>query len=271
MIICVFWNISFIILSRPKIALWFFSVMLIFATVYVSQIYLKEKGSFRKELTALLLLCLISVFFWAFYFQMFLSLTLFITRSVKPTLLGFNFPAPYYVAVESFGLLVFGYLFAKYQPKRKNKSIAESTVWKFTLSMFLMFIAYLLICLAMATTTLHQLVPPWLILCAYIVIAMSELLLSPVGLSAVTEISKPKYVSTLTGVFFISLGLGGYLSGLLANITSLSSSEQYMLSSLQLNYQHAFLNMLSLLGGAVMLSFVIALYIRFMYRGKISA
>lgn len=265
MLMMLFWNVAFIILSRPKIAFWFFSLVIVFSVTYIMGIFTREKGAFRKDILAFLLLCVVSVFYWAFYFQMFLSLTLFITRAVQPSVLGFHFPAPYYVAVESFAMLGFGLLFMRIIPKRKSLSIAESTAWKFSFSMGLMLVAYGLIYYAMRSTEIYELVSPCFIILAYVIIAASELLLSPVGLSAVTELSKPRYVSTLTGVFFISLGLGGYLSGALASIASLDD-KGHTLTQLQLNYQHAFYNLSLLLAAAFAISVLIACVIRYAYR-----
>ncbi len=269
MTICLLWNVCFIILSRPNIALWFFILVFLFAIAYVLSIFIKEKNEFRKEIISLLLLCLISVFFWTFYFQMFLSLTLFITRAVKPAVFHIQFPAPYYVAVESLAMIVFGAFFAHFSYRKKSCiSVAESTSRKFTLSMALLLVAYFLIYYSMKTSSGNALVSPVLILIAYIVIAASELLLSPVGLSAVTEMSKPKYVSTLTGVFFISLGLGGYLSGMLASLTSINTQQVATIYMLKAHYQEAFSSMLLLLLVAVMISLKITLIIRFIHKKK---
>ena len=43
---------------------------------------------------------------------------------------------------------------------------------------------------------------------------MGELCLSPVGLSAVTKLAPPRYVSQMMGTFFIGLSLGNVFAGL---------------------------------------------------------
>lgn len=47
----------------------------------------------------------------------------------------------------------------------------------------------------------------------YLVITMSELLLSPVGLSLVSKLSPPRWVGVLFGVWFVSTALGNWLAG----------------------------------------------------------
>ena len=53
-------------------------------------------------------------------------------------------------------------------------------------------------------------------------ISVAELLLSPVGLAAITTLASRRKVSTMMGIFFVSLGIGGFLSGKLAYLTAIN-------------------------------------------------
>ncbi len=57
-------------------------------------------------------------------------------------------------------------------------------------------------------------------------ISLAELLLSPVGLSAITVLADKNKVSTMMGIFFVSLGIGGFLSGKLADLTAILLERQ---------------------------------------------
>ena len=74
-----------------------------------------------------------------------MSLTLSIRRIVEPTVLGIDFPPPYYVTVESLGMIVFGFLLAGLWGRIKQKNIAFATSVKFVISMGFMLLAYFLI------------------------------------------------------------------------------------------------------------------------------
>ena len=52
-------------------------------------------------------------------------------------------------------------------------------------------------------------------------ISLAEILLSPVGLAAVSLLSNTHKVSTMVGMFFVTLGIGAYLSGKLASLTAI--------------------------------------------------
>jgi len=55
--------------------------------------------------------------------------------------------------------------------------------------------------------------PYWLIV-TYFFHTVGELFLSPVGLSAVTKLAPPRYVSQMMGTFFMGLSLGNVFAGL---------------------------------------------------------
>jgi POT family proton-dependent oligopeptide transporter len=250
MLLVVLWNLAFIVLSRPNIATFFFVLVICFTFAYLIKLIRIEKGEQRKRVISMLLLCVLSVLFWTFYFQMFLSLTLFITRAVKLKVLGIYFPAPYYIAVESVAMIILGFIFTRYNLIKSKKHVAISTATKFTLSLFLMLIAYLLIIFSMHGVKGNVRIEPTFILLGYSVIAGAELLLSPVGIAAFTVLARPKRVSTMMGIFFISLGLGGFFSGYLAKLSSVNSAQTSLLL-LRENYEHAFVILAMLLFGAL--------------------
>ena len=108
LILIMLWVSAFLIILSPKIADTVFIIVSSASLFYLVYCVYGEPKQQSKKTLIILLLCIISTMFWAFYFQMFLSLTLFIARVVKPTLAGVPFPPPYYVAVQSLGLIIIG-------------------------------------------------------------------------------------------------------------------------------------------------------------------
>ncbi len=259
LIIIISYFVFYLLLSLPYLAHIFFIFIMFFGLGLVLKIALKEQGDQRRKTLCLFILFIISGLFWAFYFQMFMLLTLFITRTVESQIFHINFPAPYYVAVESFGMLVFGLALSKLwlklgknnQNKKSNPAFEISV--KFFFSIVFMFLSYFLI-LIFAHSESNLLISPWPILLAYLLISMAELLLSPIGLAAVTRLARPKVVSTLMGVFFVSLGVGGFLSGQLAKLTVISHTQTENLMLVKNIYFHGFLHMVYLLLGLVCLA-----------------
>ena len=64
------------------------------------------------------------------------------------------------------------------------------------------------------------LIPFWPLTLCYVLQTVGELCLSPIGLSMVTKLAPPRLVGLAMGGWFLSLAVGGNLSGLLAGYIS---------------------------------------------------
>ncbi|MCX7116065.1 MAG: oligopeptide:H+ symporter [Gammaproteobacteria bacterium] len=244
------------VLKNPHVGMVVFASVLILSISYIVRTARKESKKQAAKTTVLGLLCLISVLYWAFYFQMFLSLTLFIARLVEPTFLGIAFPPPYYVCVESIGMLVFGYFIAKHRKQLSKSQVAQRAGNKFFLAILSIALSYVIVICSILFSSDAALISPLFIIPAYLLISISELLLSPVGLSIVTVLADRKRVSTLMGIFFVSLSLGGYLSGLLAKTTNIQASWTD-LALIRAHYLHGFSVLFLILAASVVISFFI--------------
>lgn len=240
------WLVSYCILEFPKFADATFLAVVLLSLTYLLGTMMRESPRQARQTLVIGILCIISVMFWAFYFQMFLSLTLFIDRVVQPELFGMRFPPPYYVSIQSIGMLVFGYFLSCRRSKLYSGQSGTSTGNKFMVSMIFMSLAYGLIALVCHSGYSSQLLSPLFFIPAYLMISIAELLLSPVGLSAITVLASRRKVSTMMGIFFVSLGIGGFLSGKLANITAINPKGMSIID-IKIHYAHSFSILLTIL------------------------
>ena len=260
------WLTCFFILNYPAIAKTVFCLVVLLCIVYFIRTLRKESAQQAKQTMVIGLLCIISVFFWAFYFQMFLSLTLFIVRMVQSSFLGISFPPPYYVCAQSMGMIILGIMLARRKPEElTRKQHAIRTGNKFVLSMISMTIAYAIIAIICRHPLAPGLLSPLYLIPAYLVISLAELLLSPVGLSAVTVLAGRKKVSTMMGIFFVSLGLGAFLSGKLATLTAISITNVSLIS-LKMHYAESFAYLFYILLGLTFLCILINFLIKYIMR-----
>ncbi len=260
------WFASMYILTSPHIADIAVLSVVVGAFVYFVRCALRESPAQARRTVVLGILCVISVLFWAFYFQMFTSLTLFILRTVKPTLFGFSFPPPYYVGLQSFGMIVFGIIMSR-APKQYD-TVTQQIVHasnKFVMSMLCLTVSYGLIVWISVANNNNALISPGYLIPAYLVISMAELLLSPVGLSAVTILSSRKTVSTMMGIFFVSLGVGAYLSGKLAGLTSIDT-DQLLATNIKSHYAGSFTTIFYILIAASALAAVLNFLVQVLLR-----
>lgn len=257
------WSLSFYILNSPQFANLIFGLVVLFSAAYILYSVNKESANQSRQTLVIGLLCVISVVFWSFYFQMFMSLTLFISRVVEPTFCGIQFPPPYYVTIQSIGMLIIGFFLAKKNPKLNLVERGLSIGKKFIFAIFITTAAYALIALVSNFTDKTTLLSPLLIIPPYVMFSLAELLLSPVGLSAITLLADKNKVSTLMGIFFVSLGIGGFLSGKLASLTAIPSGESNI-AVLKSLYAAAFTQQLGILFIAALGCLILFAVIKFL-------
>lgn len=194
----------------------------------------------RNRILAYFILVLVAVLFWAFYFQVFFSLNLFVLRVVNHDLLGFTVPTPVFMGIESFGVVAFGLVLGKMWTWLKSKSYGPSTSMKFTLGMGFITLSFGVLLLSIHVTASNVLIASnWLIL-AYLLIALAELSLSPIGLSMVTELVPDSMVGMMMGIWFVSTGIGGKLAGLFADYSAVPDNLQNV-GAIEQIYHHAFM------------------------------
>lgn len=255
------WILALYILNYPILADMVFLLVVILSISYLVASIKNESDIQAKQTIVIGLLCLISVLFWAFYFQMFMSLTLFILRVVNPTVFGFAFPPPYYVGIQSVGMILLGLVLARVKRPLSQKEQVIRTGNKFLTSMVCMTIAYGLITIICHFHFPSGLLSPLYLIPAYLVISLAEMLLSPVGLSAVTVLASRKRVSTMMGIFFVSLGIGAFLSGKLAKLTAIPLHTSSV-TALKIHYAASFSSLLCILVGATVFCFILNLIIK---------
>lgn len=255
------WSSAYMILLYPRVADTLFELIVILTVCYIVYTLKHEERMQARQTAVIGILCCISVLFWAFYFQMFLSWTLFINRLAQHDLWSMPFPAPYYVAVESVGMLFFGIFFARKTSSQNKKLRGIATSRSFLLSLVATTIAFGLMMGVCYLTAPSQLISPLLLLPAYLMLSIAELMLSPVGLSAITWLAARNKVSTMMGIFYVSLGVGGFLSGKIATISAIPSGN-FAIEMVKAQYMHAFTIMFGLLCAATLFCFFIHHYIR---------
>ncbi len=200
---------------------------------------LKEKGRSRHRLLAYLILVGISVVYWAIYFQLFFSMNLFVDRVVDRQILGTIVPPSVFMSVEAFGIIAFGPLLSWIWTRLEGTRWACSTPTKFALGMALNALSFGLLYVSSHVLN-HQgmVVAVWIVV-VYLLIAVGELMLSPIGLAMVTELVPLRLVGTMMGIFFISLGIGGKLAGLFADISAVPDNV-VSVAGIDTIYHHAF-------------------------------
>lgn len=201
--------VNVVIITHQKLSIIAFSLVALFSVLLVLyEARCAHNSIERRRLLAYLLLSCISVFFWAIYFQLYFSMNLFVERVVDRQVFGMSVPASFFVSIESFGLILFGPILGGlwYVLARKGKAISIPV--KFAGSLLMMALAFGLLFVSSLFINGQGLVGPTWIVLVYLIIAVGELMLSPIGLAMVTELVPERLAGLMMGIFFVTLGLG---------------------------------------------------------------
>jgi POT family proton-dependent oligopeptide transporter len=227
------------IIQHEDFALFCFLAVCI-ATVFIVLYKALQRPRYEcNRILAYFILVVVAVFFWAFYFQLFFSLNLFVLRDVSHQILGFTVPTPAFMAIESFGVIIFGIILGKVWTWLKSKPYGPSTAMKFSMGLILISLALGVLLLGLLLTPKNSIVDSYWLVLTYLIIALAELALSPIGLAMVTELIPFRLVGMMMGIWFVSLGIGGKLAGLFADYSAVPNSL-HQLSSIKAIYSHAF-------------------------------
>lgn len=197
----------------------------------------------REKVSALVILCLGTIAFWAIFEQQGNTLQLWADEKADWATLGLQ--STNYQSFNPFFIFVFTPLLTGWwesQARKGNKK--SSSIKKMAIGSFLAGGAFLVLSLASRVITPEVSLSNlgWLALTTWI-FTMGELYLSPIGLSLVTKVSPPRFMSMMMGMWFLSSFIGNYLAGRIGTLYSSLSNEAFFL-------------VFAILGGAVGLFFL---------------
>ncbi|HEV2331853.1 MAG TPA: peptide MFS transporter [Gammaproteobacteria bacterium] len=169
----------------------------------------------KKRVVVIFLLFAGAALFWTGFEQAGSSLNIFGERYTDRDVLGYVFPAGWFQSVQPFFIITLspfvGYLWIRLAAKNLN----PSTPMKFAFGLILMAAGFLVMVGAARVVAHGALATPYWLVVTYFFHTVGELCLSPVGLSAVTKLAPPRYVSQMMGTFFMGLSLGNVFAGLM--------------------------------------------------------
>ncbi len=240
--------------NAGNIILMIFGIIVLFMLAIVT--FRLEKLA-RQKMLALLILIIISIAFWAIYFQIFLVANIFIDRNVDRVIFGYTIPPMVFLSLESLFILILSPLFAISWRKLHEKQKIVSRSLQFTLALAIIAIALQILVVGAHTPRSNGLIGPYWVVLSYLFITIGELMLSPIGLSMVTQLAPPKLVGVMMGVWFLGLSYGGLLAGYLGKQASVP--KEMINNTLVTNsiYAHAFQNYALLGFGAALLTLIL--------------
>lgn len=168
----------------------------------------------RSRVWAFVPLFLINVGFWSVYMLSFTLAAVYGNDRTNLDLFGWQMPPAWVQSINPIFILILSGVFAALWTKLGARQ--PNTLVKWALGIFCCGLAYLLF-LPFVSTGAHG-TPLWGVAMIIFVWTVGELLFSPTGLSLTTKLSPTAFTSQMFALYFLSLSIGGAVSGVFAQL-----------------------------------------------------
>lgn len=167
---------------------------------------------------AMLIIFAFSVLFWTFYFQFGTSFNFLAQNIVDRNLFGWVFPVGWFQSVTPLAIIALAPLITLVWGWLAKRGREPSIPRKFGFGLIFNGLGFLVLVFALSRLVDERgLIPFWPLILCYVMQTVGELSLSPIGLSMVTKLAPPRLMGLAMGGWFLSLAVGGNLSGLVAS------------------------------------------------------
>ena len=186
------------------------------AVLYVWFVWLMFSGLSRAEkgrMVMLMVLITVSALFWGLYEQTYGPWVLMADIGMDRTTFGYEWTAGQTTAVGALFVILFSVPFAWLWPRLDRKGLNPSYPAKFAWGLVFCGLSFGILAYAAANPGEGGKTTLWWMILAYAVLVMGEMVLSPVGLSAVTRLSIPRAVGLMMGAWFLFSAFGEIIAG----------------------------------------------------------
>jgi POT family proton-dependent oligopeptide transporter len=190
----------------------FTGVIMAFVIIYFA---IKQKTVIEKEkMFAFLILCIMSIFFWTLYMSAPMGLTIFIEKNVNRQIFNFTIEPQWVLNINTIIIIIGGPLMAFIYKKLRRKGFNISIPIQFTLALFLIGVAFVILPFGIALANKDGYVNFSWILFSYILQSIGELCLSPIGYAMIGQLIPKKLQSIMMGTWLMLTGISAVFSNI---------------------------------------------------------
>ena len=172
----------------------------------------------KNHVIVIILMCIFSIIFFACNSQITTSLVLFWKTYVNNTIPFTNFTVSpeFYLFLNAFLFIVFAPPVMRILSWLETKGKAPSSITKMGLGFLAMAIAFAVLLISLGTFDANMKIDMSWALLFNIILVIAEILMTPILLSLVSQLSPEKHVSLFIGVWFFTLAIAQILGGIFA-------------------------------------------------------
>jgi proton-dependent oligopeptide transporter, POT family len=199
-------------------------VLTLAIAVWLTRFLLREcTAEERGRMGVLLVLIAISVVFWGLYEQSYGTWNAYSDRVMNRQVLGWEPTASQLTSIPAVLIIALSPVFAWLWPVLDRRGSNPSSAAKFGLGLLFAGLAMFVLVYAATHPEANGKAGLGFFVLAYLVLVLGEMVLSPIGLSAVTSLSVPRVVSLMMGVWFLASAFGEMLAGRLGTLAAMEA------------------------------------------------
>jgi POT family proton-dependent oligopeptide transporter len=184
----------------------------------------------RQQMFVVFAFIIFCLLFFTLYEQTYGSWVLFSDRVMNHGALGVEWTASELTSLGAVFILVLAPIFAWAWPRLDKAGLNPSKPAKSAYGLIFAGLAFLVLVWSARHPQTNGLTSIWWFVFAYFVLEVGEMLLSPIGLSAVTELSVPRVVSLMMGGWFLGTSYSEVLAAQLGKLSAMEIPEGAVLN-----------------------------------------
>jgi len=179
----------------------------------------------RHRMLVLLVLIFGGLVFFTLYEQTYGSWILFSDRLMNREAFGIEWSASQLSALGAMFILLLSPIFAWLWPRLERSGLNPGKPVKIALGILVAGLSFWILVYSIDHPESNGFVSLWWLVLAYFVLEVGEMMLSPIGLSAVTQLSMPRVVSLMMGAWFLGTSYSEVLAAQLGKLSVVQKAE----------------------------------------------
>tara|TARA_B110000008_G_scaffold274090_1_gene309348 strand:+ start:3335 stop:4798 length:1464 start_codon:yes stop_codon:yes gene_type:complete len=154
--------------------------------------------------------------FWSGFDQAGSSFNIFAYEYTDRNILGWQYPASWLQILNPVFVVILSPFMAAMWMFLGKKMMNPNLPFKFGMGLIFMAIGFLIIAFAAELALRQNLVGAQWLLLTYLFHTIGELMISPIGLAAISRLSPKRFIGQMMGVWFLASSLGAIIAGILS-------------------------------------------------------